>query len=47
MEDNEESVLYGFIDKKARVVVPFQAKSWEDLEKQRPEAEITAKKLNQ
>ncbi len=47
MEDNEESVLYGFIDKKARVVVPFQAKSWEELEKQRPEAEIRAKKRNQ
>lgn len=47
MEDNEESVLYGFINKKARVVVPFQAKSWEELEKQRPEAEIRAKKLNQ
>lgn len=47
MEDNDESVLYGFIDKQARVVVPFQAKGWEELEKQRPEAEIRAKKLNQ
>lgn len=47
MEDNEESKLYGFIDKKARVVIPFQAKDWEELEKQRPEAEIRAKKLNQ
>lgn len=43
MEDNDESVLYGFIDRHARVVIPFQAKSWEDLEKQRPEAERRAK----
>lgn len=47
MEDNDESALYGFIDRKARVVIPFQAKGWEDLEKQRPEAERRAKKLNQ
>lgn len=38
MEDNDESVLYGFIDTHARVVVPFQAKPWNELEKQRPEA---------
>ncbi len=30
MEDNDESVLYGFIDRHARVVVPFQAKSLEE-----------------
>ena len=47
MEDNHESALYGFIDKQARVVIPFQAKGWEDLEKQRPEAERRAKELNQ
>lgn len=47
MEDNDESALYGFIDKKARVVIPFQAKGWEELEKQRPEAESRAKELNQ
>ncbi len=46
MEDNDESALYGFIDKNARVVVPFQAKSWEELEKQRPEAEKRAQELN-
>lgn len=45
MEDNDESVLYGFIDKKARVVVPFQTKSWKELEQQRNEAEKTAKDL--
>lgn len=45
MEDNEESVLYGFIDKKARVVVPFQAKSWKELELQRTEAEKKAEEL--
>lgn len=45
MEDNEKSVLYGFIDKKARVVIPFQAKSWKELEKQCPEAEKKAKEL--
>lgn len=43
MEDNDESALYGFIDKKARVVVPFQAKSWEELEKHRTEAEMQGK----
>lgn len=47
MEDNVESALYGFIDKKARVVVSFQAKDWNELEKQRPEAERRAKELNQ
>ncbi len=47
MEDNDESVLYGFIDKKARVVIPFQAKGREELEKQRPEAERRTKELNQ
>jgi len=46
MEDNDESVLYGFIDKKARVVVPFQAKGWKELEKQRKTAERRAKELN-
>lgn len=45
MEDNEESVLYGFIDTHANVVVPFQAKSWEELEKQRPEAVHRAKEI--
>lgn len=44
MEDNDESVLYGFIDCQARVVVPFQAKTWEEIEKQRPEAERRAKR---
>lgn len=46
MEDNDESVLYGFIDRKARVVVPFQAKSWKELELQRTEAEKKAKDIN-
>lgn len=45
MEDNDESVLYGFIDTHANVVVPFQAKSWEQLEKQRPEAVRRAKEI--
>lgn len=45
MEDNDESVLYGFIDTHANVVVPFQAKSWEELEKQRPEAVRRAKEI--
>ena len=45
MEDNDESVLYGFIDTHANVVIPFQAKSWEELEKQRPEAVRRAKQL--
>lgn len=46
MEDNDESVLYGFIDTNARVVIPFQAKGWEEMGKQRPEAERRAKELN-
>ena len=46
MEDNDASILYGFIDKKARVIIPFQAKSWKELEMQRPEAEKRVKKLN-
>lgn len=45
MEHNEESVLYGFIDRKARVVVPFQAKSWKEIENLRAEAEKKAKEL--
>ncbi len=45
MEDNDESVLYGFIDTHGRVVVPFQAKSWKELEKQRPKAERRAKEI--
>lgn len=45
MEDNDESVLYGFIDTHANVVVPFQAKSWEELEKHRPEAVRRAKEI--
>ena len=45
MEDNDESKLDGFIDKKARVVIPFQAKGWKELEKQRIEAEIRAKNM--
>lgn len=45
MEDNEESKLYGFIDKKARVAIPFQAKGWEELERQRSEAERRAKNM--
>lgn len=43
MEDNDASVLYGFIDTHANVVIPFQAKSWEELEKQRPNAVRNAK----
>ncbi len=46
MEDNDSSVLYGFIDRHARVVVPFQAKTWKELEKQRRTAEQRAKELN-
>lgn len=45
MEDNDESVLYGFIDTHAHVVVPFQAKSWNELENQRPEAERRAREI--
>ncbi len=45
MEDNDASVLYGFIDTHANVVIPFQAKSWEELEKQRPEAIRRAKEI--
>lgn len=46
MEDNVESVIYGFIDTHARVVVPFQAIPRRELEKQRPEAVHRAKELN-
>lgn len=46
MEDNDESVLYGFIDTHAHVLIPFQAKSWKELEQQRPEAERKAKGIN-
>lgn len=45
MEDNDESILYGFIDTYANVVVPFQAKSWEELKKQRPEAIRRSKEI--
>lgn len=44
MEDNDASVLYGFIYTHANVVIPFQAKSWEGLEKMRPDAVLIAKK---
>lgn len=44
MEDNDASVLYGFIDTHANVVIPFQAKTWEELEKMRPDAVRIAKK---
>lgn len=43
MEDNDESALYEFIDMHANVVIPFQAKSWKDMEKLRPEAARRAK----
>lgn len=46
METNEKSVVYGYIDRKARVVIPFQAKSREAMEAQRPEAELRAKTSN-
>lgn len=46
MEDNDESVLYGFIDTHANVVIPFQARSWKELEKRRSEAVRIAKELN-
>lgn len=46
MEDNDESVLYGFIDTNARVVIPFQVKGCDEMGKQRPEAERRAKELN-
>lgn len=39
MEDNEEAVPYRFIDRKARIFMPFQAKSWKESELQRAEAE--------
>ena len=45
MEDNDESKLYGFIDTKAHVVIPFQAKGWAELEKQRKKAERYAKSM--
>lgn len=45
MEDNDASIIYGFIDAHANVVVPFQAKHWEELEKQRPEAIRLAKEI--
>ncbi len=43
MEFNDESALYGYIDRHARVVIPFQAKSPEEMKAQRPEAERRAK----
>ena len=39
MEDNEEAVPYRFIDRKARIFMPFQAKSWKESELQSAEAE--------
>ena len=45
MEDNDESVLFGFIDTNANVVIPFQAKSWEEMDKRRSEAVRIAKEL--
>lgn len=38
MEDNDESVVYGYIDTQARVVIPFQATTWEEMDRMRPEA---------
>lgn len=46
MESNEASVVYGFIDKQAHVVVPFQAKNWKDMEQLRPQAIKKAQELN-
>lgn len=46
MEDNDESVLYGFINTHANVVIPFQAKTWEELDALRPEAIRHAKELS-
>ncbi len=45
MEDNEESALYGYIDRKARVVLPFQAIGWKEADRLRPEAEKKASEL--
>lgn len=33
MEFNEESAVYGIIDSHCKVLVPFQAKSWSEMEK--------------
>lgn len=46
MEFNDASVLYGYIDRKGTVVIPFQAKGWNEMSKLRPEAERIAKELN-
>lgn len=45
MEDNEASIIYGYIDTHANVVVPFQACSWEHIETLRPQAVSRAKEL--
>lgn len=45
MEDNEESILYCFIDTHANVVIPFQSKTWQELNAMRPEAVRRAKEL--
>lgn len=46
MEDNDPSVVYGFIDTHANVVIPFQAKSMGEMEKLRPEAVRAANECN-
>ncbi len=43
MESCEKSVLYGYIDRKCRVVIPFQASSWKKMLELRPDAEYVAK----
>lgn len=46
MEDNKASVLHGFIDEHARVVIPFQNKTFEEMETLRPEAERLVANMN-
>lgn len=46
MDDDEEINLCAFVDTRANIVIPFQVKSWEEIEALRPEAARIAKELN-
>lgn len=45
MKDNDEIALFGFIDRQARVVIPFRYVSYKGIEEYRPEAERIAAQL--
>lgn len=45
MEPDGESALIGYIDTQCRVVIPFQAKSWREMDAMRPLAARRAREI--